>query len=106
MPVGKKLEIVTLVNRSPVTKQATLQELGLPRSTFYRWQQRYRAQGEVGLVDRRPEPNSVWNRLRPAEQEAILAEALHQPDLSSRELACHLSDHAVSRSRNRLSTAS
>ena len=94
MPVGKKLEIVTLVNRSPVTKQETLQELGLPRSTFYRWQQRYRAQGEVGLLDRRPEPSSVWNRLRPAEQEAILAETLRQPDLSSRELAFHLSDHA------------
>ena len=94
MPVGKKLEIVTLVNRSPVTKQETLQELGLPRSPFYRWQQRYRAQGEVGLVDRRPEPGAVWNRLCPAEQEAILAEALRQPDLSSRELACHLSDHA------------
>ena len=94
MPVGKKLESVTLVNRSPVTQPATLRELGLPRSTFYRGQQRYRWQGEVGLVDRRPEPASVWNRRRPAEPAAVLAEALRQPDLSSRERACHLRDHA------------
>lgn len=94
MPVGKKLEIVTFVNRSPVSKRATLLELGMPRSTFYRWQRRYRAQGEVGLVDRRPEPGSVWNRLRPSEQESILTEALRQPELSPRELAFHVSDHA------------
>jgi len=94
MPVGKKLEIVTLVNRSPVSKRETLLELGMARSTFYRWQRRYRAQGEVGLVDRRPEPGSVWNRLRPSEQESILTEALRQPEWSPRELAFHVSDHA------------
>jgi transposase InsO family protein len=94
MPAGKKLEIVTLVNRSPLPKRKTLLELGMPRSTFYRWQKRLRAEGEAGLVDRRPEPSTVWNRLRPAEQESILAEALRQPDLSPRELAFYVSDHA------------
>jgi putative transposase len=93
MPIRRKQEILMLVNRSPVTKGETLRELGIARSTFYRWQRRYRQQGEAGLVDRRPEPGSVWNRLRPAEQEAILVEALRQPDLSPRELACHISDH-------------
>jgi putative transposase len=93
MPGSKKLEIVTLVNRSPVSKRETLRELGMPRSTFYRWQKRFRTQGEVGLVDRRPEPGSVWNRLRPVEQESILVEALRQPDLSPRELAFYISDH-------------
>jgi transposase InsO family protein len=81
------------VNRSPVSKQETLRALGMARSTFYRWQKRYRAQGEVGLMDRRPEPGAVWNRLHPAEQEAILAEALQQPDLSPRELGLYVSDH-------------
>jgi putative transposase len=93
MPIRRKQEILMLVNRSPVTKGETLRELGIARSTFYRWQRRYRQQGEAGLVDRRPEPGSVWNRLRPAEQEAILREALRQPDRSPRELACHISDH-------------
>ena len=62
--------------------------------TFYRWQRRYRAQGEVGLVDRKPEPGAVWNRLRPQEQNAILETALQQPDLSPCELACYVTDHA------------
>jgi hypothetical protein len=39
-------------------------------------------QGEVGLVDRRPQPGTVWNRLTPQEEEAILREALRQPELS------------------------
>jgi len=93
MPADRKLELMMLVNRSPVTKGETLRALGVARSTYYRWQKRYRAQGEVGRVDRRPEPGAVWNRLHPAEQEAILAEALAQPDLSPRELAFYVSDH-------------
>jgi RNA-directed DNA polymerase len=90
----KKRELIELVRRSPQPKRTTIAELGLSRSTFYRWQQRYRAQGEVGLVDRKPEPGAVWNRLRPAEQTAILETALQQPDLSPRELACQVTDHA------------
>ena len=36
----------------------------------------------------------VWNRIRPAEEAAIQAEALRQPDRSPRELACWLIDRA------------
>lgn len=35
----------------------------------------------------------MWNRLTPQEVEIILREALHQPELSSRELACWVTDH-------------
>ncbi len=45
---------------------------------------RYRDQGEAGLLDRKPEPGAVWNRLRPEEQTIILETALQQPDLSPR----------------------
>ena len=47
----------------------------------------------MGLVDRRPEASSVWNRLRPSAQGMILAEDLQQPDLSPREPAFYVSDH-------------
>jgi len=80
--------MIELVRRAPQPKRRTITELGLSRSTFYRWQRRYRDQGEAGLVDRKPEPGAVWNRLRPAEQTAVLDTALQQPDLSPRELAC------------------
>ena len=94
MSADKKRELIELVRRSPQPKRTTIAELGLSRSTFYRWQQRYREQGEAGLADRKPEPGAVWNRLRPQEKTAILEAALQQPDLSPRELACHLCDHA------------
>ena len=94
MSAEKKRELIELVRRSPQPKRATIAELGLSRSTFYRWQRRYRDQGETGLLDRKPEPGAVWNRLRPAEQTAILESALQQPDLSPRELACYVTDHA------------
>jgi putative transposase len=90
----KKRELIELVRRAPQPKRTTITELGLSRSTFYRWQRRYREQGEAGLVDRKPEPGAVWNRLRPTEKTTILETALQQPDLSPRELACRITDHA------------
>lgn len=93
MTPERKRQVIELVRRSPLPKAPTLEQLGLPRSTYYRWQQRCRVQGEVGLVDRRPRPGTVWNRLMPEEEDRILSEALRQPELSSRELACFLTDH-------------
>jgi putative transposase len=94
MGAERKGEVIELVRRSALSKARTLEELGLPRSTYYRWQRRYRQQGEVGLVDRRPQPGTVWNRLTPQEEETVLREALRQPELSSRELACWVTDQA------------
>jgi len=93
MGAERKWEGIDLVRRSPLSKRHTLEELGIPRSTYFRWQRRYRQQGEVGLIDRRPQPGTVWNRLTPQEEETILREALRQPELSSRELACWVTDH-------------
>jgi transposase InsO family protein len=94
MSTGKKREVIELVRRSPLPKRETLGELGIACSTYYRWQRRFRKEGEAGLVDRKPELESVWNRLRPEERDAIVSEALRQPDRSPRELACWLTDHA------------
>lgn len=94
MSAEKKRELIELVRRSPQPKRTTIAELGLSPSTFYRWQSRYRDQGEAGLMDRKPDPGAVWNRLRPAEKTIIVETALQQPDLSPRELACHLTDYA------------
>jgi len=77
-----------------MAKKETLAELGLPPSTFYRWQRRYRSDGEAGSVDRRPQPGTIWNRLRPEEEQTILQAALREPDHSPREIACWISDNA------------
>jgi transposase len=84
--------MIELVRRAPQPKRATIAELGMARSTFCRWQRRYRDQGEAALMDRKPEPGVAWNRLRPEEPTVILETALQQPDLSPRELACHVTD--------------
>jgi putative transposase len=93
MGARQKREVIDLVRRSPLSKARTLEELGFPRSTYYRWQRRLRQQGEAGLVDRRPQPGTVWNRLTPQEEETILREALRQPELSCCELACWVTDY-------------
>ena len=94
MSTAKKREVIELVRRSPQAQSHTLAELGMACSTYYRWQRRFRTEGEAGLVDKKPEPESVWNRLRPEERDSIVREALRQPDRSPRELACWLTDHA------------
>lgn len=94
MKPERKREVIELVRRSPVEKKQTLGELGLSASTYYRWQRRYQDEGEAGLVDRRPQPGTVWNRMKPEEEKAILGAALREPDRSAREVACWLSDHA------------
>lgn len=94
MKPESKREVIDLVRRSPVTKKESLRELGLPASTYYRWQRRHRLEGDAGLVDRRPQPGTIWNRLRPEEVETILVVAPAEPDKSPREIACWISDSA------------
>ena len=62
-PASEKLEIIRLVERSHLPAKRTLDMLGIPRTTFYRWYDRYLALGEAGLEDRRPHPGRVWNRI-------------------------------------------
>ena len=49
---AEKREIIRLVERSHLPVRRTLDKLGIPPSTFYRWYDRYRAFGEAGLEDR------------------------------------------------------
>jgi putative transposase len=60
---SEKLEIIELVEGSHLSARQTLAKLGLPRTTFYRWYDRYLLRGEAGLQDQSPKPKHVWNRL-------------------------------------------
>ena len=40
-PASEKLEIIHLVERSHLPVQRTLDKLGIPTTTFYRWYDRY-----------------------------------------------------------------
>ena len=71
-PASEKLEIIRLVERSPLPAKRSLEKLGIPRTTFYRWYDRYLALGEAGLVDRPPQPGRVWNRIPDAVRRQIV----------------------------------
>jgi len=89
---AEKMEIIRLVEESNWPVKRTLDELGVPRSTFYRWYDRYVAGGYAGLTDQQPGPQRVWNRIPDAVRERVVQVALERPDLSPRELAWHLTD--------------
>ena len=46
---AEKREIIDLVEHSALPIGRTLAELDVPRSSFYRWYQRYQQEGEKGL---------------------------------------------------------
>jgi putative transposase len=91
-PATEKLEIIRLVERSHLPAKRTLEMLGIPRTTFYRWYDRHLAFGEAGLNDRRPHPGRVWNRIPDEIRERIVRLALDETELSPRELAVRFTD--------------
>ena len=89
---AEKLEIIRLVEQSSLSVRRTLTQLGIPRSTFYCWYERYRARDADGLEDRTPAPRRVWNKLPDSVAQAVIALALKEPELSPRELAVSFVD--------------
>lgn len=91
-PAAEKLEIIRLVEQSSLGVRQTLEKLGIPRATFYRWYDQYQRGGPEALGDRSPRPDRVWNRIPDAIREAIIDLALEAPELSPRELAVRFTD--------------
>jgi putative transposase len=89
---GEKLEIIRLVEQSPLSVRQTLAKLGIPRATFYRWYDLYQSGGPEGLADRSPQPDRVWNRIPDDVRGRIRTLALDEPALSPRELAVRFTD--------------
>ena len=89
---AEKLEIIRLVETSDLPVKRTLAELGVPRSTFYRWYARYQAAGEAGLADRQPGPHQFWNQIPEGVRQHVVEVALDRPDQSPRQLAWHITD--------------
>jgi putative transposase len=91
-PASEKLEIIRLVEQSPLPVRHTLARLGIPWATFYRWYDRYYSSALEALNDRSPRPDRVWNRVPDPERQRIIELALDEPALSPRELAVRFTD--------------
>eukprot|EP01039_Chlorochromonas_danica_P016781 gene16781-19900_t len=60
---NQKLEIIKIVEQSHLPARKTLEQIGVPRTTFYRWYARYLTGGLEALGDRPSRPDRVWNRI-------------------------------------------
>ena len=84
---SEKMEIIRTVEQSHLPLKRTLEHIGIPRSTWYNWYDRYLDNGFDGLEDKKPCPRSVWNRISDRTRHQVLELALDEPDLSPREVA-------------------
>jgi transposase InsO family protein/transposase-like protein len=91
-PASEKLEIIRTVEGSHLPTKQTLDMLGIPRSTFYRWYDLYLEDGLDGLSDKSPCPKSVWNRIPDGHRNDLIEFALEHEALTTRELAVKYTD--------------
>ncbi|MDG1725931.1 MAG: IS3 family transposase [Emcibacteraceae bacterium] len=84
---SEKVEIIQLVENSHLPLKRTLQQLGISRSTWYNWYDRYLEDGVDGLKDRKPIPKSVWNKIPTSVKGKIISLALKETEMSPRELS-------------------
>ena len=89
---SEKLEIIRLVEQSHLPVRRTLGQIGIPRSTFYRWYDQYQTGGPEALDDRSPRPDRVWNRIPDDVRSRVVTLALDEPELveHSRALCAEL----------------
>ena len=91
-PAAEKAEIIKIVEQSHLSARKTLEQIGVPRATFYRWYEQYQAGGPEALEDRPSHPSRIWNRIPDEIRTQIIDLALEQPELSPRELAVQFTD--------------
>ena len=90
MSVAEKTEVLERVEASPGSRRRVMAELGVPKSTYYRW----RAKQLQGRLKDRSSGIRTWNALTPGEASVVLQVAMEYTDLSSRQLATWITDHS------------
>src|SRR5512136_2603169 len=92
MSMAGKEDLIWRVEAQRGHRSQVLNELRIPRSTYYKWRKGYRGDGLEGLTKRKPLARRVWNRLMVGERERVLEVARLHPELSSRLLAVKITD--------------
>lgn len=88
----EKMEIIHLVEHSNLSVKKTLEELQVPRSTFYSWYQRYQEHGMDGLKNKKLKVKQFWNWIPDHVRGQIVNLALEYPDESPRQLTYRFID--------------
>jgi len=84
MSPAEKVSVLAQVESQPRRKRQALVELGISKSTYYRWRR------GLSFSRKRERP---WNRITPNEGRRTLAVARESPELSSRQLAAWITDN-------------
>ena len=90
MSAPEKATILAKVASSPLPKRRVLSELGIPRTTYYRW---LRRKDQQRLEDDAGGGKPAWNRLTFQEVRYVLSAARQLPELSCRQLAAWITDN-------------
>jgi len=69
-----------------------LEELKIPRSTYYKWRKAFEEHGLTGLTKIKPTARRIWNKLTVGETKKVLEIARLHPELSPRLLAVKITD--------------
>ncbi len=73
---AEKRGVIHLVEHSQLPVRKTLEKLGIPASTFYRWYRKYEEDGVDALLDQNPSPRQFWNRIPEAVRKHVVDLAL------------------------------
>jgi putative transposase len=92
LSASEKVEVIKIVEQSELSIRQTLRELGISRSSFYRWYQDYQVGGPEALENRSRSPRRFWNKLPESVKEQCVEIALQYPERSPRELAWLITD--------------
>ena len=89
---SEKQEIIKLVEQSDIGVNRSLKQLGIAKSTFYKWYKLYTEKGLIGLEPLPSYNRRQWNTIPEKEKNLVISVALEFSELSPRELSCKLSD--------------
>ncbi len=91
LSIAEKQEIINLVDHSDLGVNKTLRQLGVHKSTFYKWYNAYLNKGQEGLQTR-SRTRQQWNTIPEEQRQLVVEVALEHPVLSPRELAVKITD--------------
>ena len=79
LSASEKVEVIRMVEDSELSIRRTLAELGISRSSFYRWYQRYQEGGPDALQNVSRSPRRFWNKLPESVKEQCLGDCVAAP---------------------------
>ena len=89
---AEKLEVIRLMDGSDIGVTRTLKELGIHKSTFYNWYEKYQLLEPEGLINQPASPKQVWNCIPIEERKKAVEIALEKSHYSARELPWYITD--------------